>query len=73
MKQLLISSMPPGRAYGPLKIDLAKFWKIPKLTPHYTVEPNNSHPVLRKGKNVLRVHYKVEDKLIPSGELTIEK
>lgn len=67
------SFMSPGRTYGPLKVDLAKFWEIPKLTPHYTVEPNNSHPVLRKGKNVLRVHYKIENKLIPSGKLTMEK
>lgn len=37
------------------------------------IEPNDPHPVLRKGKNTLRLHYKIEDKLIPSGMLTIEE
>lgn len=67
------SFMPPGRAYGPLRMDLTKFWEIPKLTLHYTVEPNDSHPVLEKGRNTVRLHYKIKDKLIPSGKLTVEQ
>lgn len=67
------SFMPPGRTYGPLKIDLTKFWEIPKLIQHYIVEPNDLHPVFKKGNNTLRLHYKIENELIPTGVLTIEE
>jgi hypothetical protein len=67
------SWMPPGRKYGPVEIDMSRFWEIPKLRQAYTMEPNDSHPVLKSGKNTLRLHYKLEDELIPSAEMTIDK
>ena len=67
------SFMPPGRKYGPIKINISKFWKIPKLTLNYIIKPNKSHPVMKKGTNKLRVHYKLEDRLISSAEIVIKK
>jgi hypothetical protein len=71
------SFMPPGRMYGPLKVDTSKFWKISKLEAIYTVQPNESHPVIKPGKNTLRLHYKIFSKtgdvLIPTAEIVIMK
>ncbi len=67
------SYMPPGRRYGPLKIDTSRFWEIPELKQNYTVSPNASRPTLKGGTNTIRLHYKMENKLIPSGKLPVVK
>lgn len=63
------SSMPPGRRYGPIPIDTEKLRQIPDLRAYTAITDTAPRCQLLAGTNTVALYYKLEKKLVKSGEL----
>ncbi len=64
------SYMPPGRSYGPMAVATRGFREIKEVVPHPVIDYDASPPALTSGEHTLRLHFKVDGKLVPSGLVT---
>ncbi len=67
------SWMPPGRKYGPIRINTEEIRQIPDLHAFQMLSIGKSAalPELQKGTNTLSVHYRLGTNLVESGEIQI--
>jgi hypothetical protein len=68
----LWSRMVPGTRFGPIAVETKRFREVKRLAPFPVVRDNAPAPILTEGEHTLRLHYKLERKLISSAPVTVK-
>lgn len=68
----LSSRMEPGTRYGPIAVETKRFHEVKRLAPFPVVDDNAPAPILAEGEHTLRLHYKLDRKLISSAPIAVK-